>query len=135
MDNTWYGTPSYTTDDDRVAHPHIHPSRHGHLPANVDYLLLTCWHYEPSECWVQIDMVPQHAMLVAGVAEVTTFAETLAVGLNVKRMLAEHRNTDFVRVVVDSDLYKISASLTSDRRTLVEFEVYCRHLALPRLVC
>ncbi len=50
-------------------------------------------------------------MLVAGAAEVGKFAEALAVGLDTELCKAsEHRNTDIVRLVIDSDQYKISAS-------------------------
>ena len=55
-------------------------------------------------------------MPVALAAEVTTFAEASAVGLDTEMYtVAECRNTYIVRLEIDSDLYKIFASSTSDR--------------------
>ncbi len=76
-------------------------------------------------------------MPITGAAEVTTLAEALAVGLDTEMYeVNERRNTYITHLEIDSDLYKISASSTSERRNyLVESAVYCRHLVLHQPAC
>ena len=55
-------------------------------------------------------------MLVAFDSELSTFAEASAVGLDTKMdKVTEHRKTEIVRFETDFDLYKNSASSSSDR--------------------
>jgi hypothetical protein len=78
-------------------------------------------------------------MQVAGAAEVTTFAEILVVQLHMEMCKVAgigRCSTDIVRFDIASDLYKISASLTSGRHNfLFESEVYFRPLFLLQVAC
>ena len=76
-------------------------------------------------------------MQVVGTAEVTTFAETLAVGLDTAMCkVAKRRSTDTVRLEIGSDLHKISPSLTCYRNSfLFKSEMYFRPLLLLQVAC
>ncbi len=125
MENVWQDILLCTQDEAYVASPHTHLSHSGNLAADADSSTMRYWHCEPLDRCCQVDIVPQHVMQVAGAAEVTTFAETLAIELDTEMCKVAERRTDIVRLEIGSDPHKISASLTYDLHNfLFESEMY-----------